>query len=70
MGLPRRELLSVAVLIAGYAAAALAVMVFARPDAPRAFVRALGIALGTFAFFMLAFFCVHVPLLACNSVNP
>jgi aldose sugar dehydrogenase len=29
-------------------------VVFARPDAPRAFVRALGIALGTFAFFMLA----------------
>ncbi|HET9446922.1 MAG TPA: PQQ-dependent sugar dehydrogenase [Steroidobacteraceae bacterium] len=52
--LPRRELLCAAVLIGGYATAALAVLVFSRPDAPRPFIRALGIALGTFAFFMLA----------------
>lgn len=52
--LPRRELLSIAVLLAGYATAALAVMVFSRKDTPRTFSRALGIALGTFAFFMLA----------------
>lgn len=51
--LPRRELLAIAVLIAGYATAALTVMVFSRTDTPRVFSRALGIALGTFAFFML-----------------
>jgi cytochrome c2 len=51
--LPRRELLMIAVLIAGYATAALAVMVFARADKPRDFGRGLGIALGTFGFFMV-----------------
>ena len=52
--LPRRELLATAVLIAGYATAALAVMVFSRTDTPRAFSRALAIAMATFGFFMLA----------------
>src|ERR1044072_5872793 len=51
--LPRKELLAVAVLIAGYATAALAVMVFARPGTPRAFSRALALALGSFGLFLL-----------------
>jgi aldose sugar dehydrogenase len=51
--LPREEMLALAVLLAGYATAALAVMVFARAGTPRAFSRALGIALGTFCLFVL-----------------
>jgi hypothetical protein len=50
----RAQLLGIAILIAGYVTAALAVMVFARPGTPRAFSRALAFALGTFALFMLA----------------
>jgi aldose sugar dehydrogenase len=51
--LPRKEALVIALLIAGYAAAALAVMLFARPGMPRAFSRSLGLGLGIFALFML-----------------
>src|SRR5688572_7216716 len=58
--LPRRELLTVAVLLAGYATAALAVMVFARADKPRDLGRALGIALGTFGFFMVVLLLARV----------
>jgi aldose sugar dehydrogenase len=58
--LPRRELLMIAVLIAGYATAALAVMVFARADRPRDLGRSLGIALGTFGFFMVALLLTRV----------
>jgi cytochrome c2 len=58
--MPRRQLLGVALLIAGYVVAALAVMVFARPGTPRAFSRALGFALGTFALFMLALLLAQI----------
>lgn len=51
--LPHKEVLAIALLIAGYVAAALAVMVFARPDTPRAFSRSLGLGLGVFALLML-----------------
>jgi aldose sugar dehydrogenase len=51
--LPRKEALVIALLIAGYAAAALAVMLLARPGMPRAFSRSLGLGLGIFALFML-----------------
>src|SRR5262249_38162079 len=51
--LPHKEVLAIGVLIVGYAAAALAVMLFARPDTPRAFSRSLGLGLGIFAVFML-----------------
>ena len=40
--LPRKEVFAIAVLLAGYVAAALAVMVFARAGTPRAFSRGLG----------------------------
>lgn len=46
--LPRKELYPLAVLIAGYATAALAVMIFARAGTPRAFSRALALALSIF----------------------
>ena len=58
--LPRKELFAVAVLIAGYASAALAVMVFARPGTPRAFSRALALALGTFGLFLLFLLLIGV----------
>jgi cytochrome c2 len=51
--LPRKEMFAIALLVAGYVCAALAVMVFARPGTSRAFSRSLGLALGTFALFML-----------------
>ncbi len=51
--LPRNEVLGIAIVIAGYITAALAVMVFARAGTPRAFSRGLGLALGTFGLFML-----------------
>lgn len=51
--LPRKEVFAIALLVAGYVSAALAVMAFARPGTPRAFGRSLGLALGTFALFML-----------------
>ena len=51
--LPRKEVFAIAVLLAGYGAAALAVMVFARAGTPRAFSRGLALALGTFGLFML-----------------
>src|SRR5688572_15940777 len=58
--LPRRELLMVAVLIAGYATAALAVMAFNRADRPRDLGRGLGIALGSFGFFMAVLLLTRV----------
>lgn len=51
--LPHHELFAIAVLIAGYATAALAVMIFARAGTPRAFGRALALALGIFGLFLL-----------------
>jgi aldose sugar dehydrogenase len=51
---PRSDLFAIAVLIAGYAAAALAVMVFARAGTPRAFARALALALSIFGLCLLA----------------
>ena len=51
--LPRKEVFAIAVLLAGYGATALAVMVFARAGTPRAFSRGLALALGTFGLFML-----------------
>jgi cytochrome c2 len=51
--LPRKELYPLAVLIAGYATAALAVMIFARAGTPRAFSRALALALSIFGLCLL-----------------
>jgi cytochrome c2 len=51
--LPHKEVFAVALLVAGYVAAAIAVMVFARPGTPRAFSRSLGLGLSVFALFML-----------------
>lgn len=58
--LPRRELFTIAALIGGYATAALAVMVFARTDTPRALGRNLAIALGTFGLFMVLLLLARV----------
>lgn len=51
--LSRHELYAIAVLLAGYAAAALAVMVFARAGTPRAFSRAMALAFSIFGLFLL-----------------
>lgn len=52
--LPRAEVLAIAILLAGYVAAALAVMLFARPGTPRAFSRGLALAFSIFGLFLLA----------------
>lgn len=52
--LPRAEVLAIAILLAGYAAAALAVMLLARRGTPRAFSRGLALALSIFGLFLLA----------------
>jgi aldose sugar dehydrogenase len=51
--LPRADLLALTVLIAGYAAGALAVILFARPGTPRAFGRALALAFAIFCPFLI-----------------
>ena len=51
--LPRGEVRAIAVLLVGYAATALAVMIFARPGTPRAFSRGLALALSIFGLFLL-----------------
>jgi len=58
--LPRQEVLAIAVVLAGYVAAALAVMVFVRADTPGAFRRALAVALSTLALFMLVLLLVRL----------
>ena len=51
--LPRQELYALGVLLAGYATAALAVLIFARAGTPRAFSRALALALSIFGLCLL-----------------
>jgi len=51
--LPKVEQFAIVGLIAGYAAAALAVMIFARAGTPRAFSRALALALSIFGLCLL-----------------
>ncbi|HKS55253.1 MAG TPA: hypothetical protein VJS12_08210, partial [Steroidobacteraceae bacterium] len=58
--LPRHELIAVVVLIVGYAAAALAVMVFARAGTQRAFGRAMALAFGIFGLFLLLLLFKHI----------
>jgi cytochrome c2 len=58
--LPRHELIAVAVLIAGYAAASLAVMVFARAGTARAFGRATALAFSIFGLFLLLLLFKHL----------
>lgn len=58
--LPRRELIAIAVLLAAYAAAALAVMVFARAGTPRAFARAMALAFSIFGLFLLLLLLRHL----------
>lgn len=52
--LPRVELFAIVELVACYAVAALAVMIFARAGTPRAFSRALALALSIFGLCLLA----------------
>lgn len=58
--LPHDEVFAIAVLLAGYAAAALAVMIFARAGTPRAFGRALALAFSIFGLFLLAMLFAQV----------
>ena len=58
--LPRGEGRSLVVLLAGYLAAALAVLMFARPGTPRAFTRALAAALSTFSLALLVLLLIRL----------
>lgn len=58
--LPRDEVLAIAVLLVGYVAAALAVMVFARAGTLRAFVSVLALAFSIFGLFLLPLLLKHL----------
>ncbi len=58
--LPRGEVRTIAVLLIGYIAAALAVLVFARPGTPRAFSRSLALALSTFGLSLLVLLLMRI----------
>ena len=58
--LPRGAVRAIVVVLAGYVAAALAVLVFARPGTPRAFSRGLALALSTFSLSLLVLLLMRV----------